>query len=108
MADLNIDLLFPPITNYLDGTVILPLIQCAELSLFLPVIERTDENDNHNGDDDGETFHKVDTGMFTEALWCVATGFGRVLYADVLVDAKCQGNNSGDTEKNLGKLSKAG
>ena len=88
MTDSNIDLLFPPIANDLDGTVFLLLIQCAELSLLLPVVEGAYEHDNRNGNDDGDTFHKVDTRAFTEARRVVATGFRGVLYADVLVDPK--------------------
>ena len=38
---LEIDLLFPSITGDLDSTAFL-LVQCAELSGFLPVVEGTD------------------------------------------------------------------
>lgn len=107
LTDLNIDLLFSSITNYLDGTIFLLLIKCAELSLLLPVIEGTNEDDDRNGDNDSDTFHEVDTRRFTEACRVVATWFGRVLRADVLIDAKGQGNYSSDTQKNLGKLRKA-
>ena len=88
LTGLNIDLLFPAITNDLDGTVFLLLIQCAELPLLLPVVEGTYEDDNGNSNDDRDTFHEVDTRGFTEARRVVATGFGGVLYADVLVDPK--------------------
>ena len=76
LTDSNIDLLFPSITNDLDGTVFLLLIQYAEWSILLSVIERTDEDDNHNGNDDRETFYEIDLRGFTEARRVVATGFG--------------------------------
>ena len=41
-TDPDIDLLFPSITDYLDSTVLLLLVECAELSLLLPVVEGTD------------------------------------------------------------------
>ena len=103
MTDSNIDLLFPPIANDLDGTVFLLLIECAELPLLLPVVEGAYEDNNRNGNDDRDTFHEVDTRGFTEARRVIATGFGGVLHADVLVDPERQGNDSSDTEDNLRK-----
>jgi len=38
----DIDLLLPSVTDYLDSTIILLLVERAELSLFLPVVEGTD------------------------------------------------------------------
>lgn len=46
VAYLDVDLLFLAISNNLDSTVLLLIVQGAELTLLLPVIERTDEYDN--------------------------------------------------------------
>ena len=54
----------------------------------MPVVEGTYEDGNGNGNNDRDTFHKVDTRAFTETRRVVATGFRGVLYADVLVDPK--------------------
>jgi hypothetical protein len=98
LTDLDIDLLFPSITNYLDGAVFLLLIECAELSLLLPVVEGTDEDDNNDGDDDGDAFHEVDTRRCTELCGVVGTGFLFVLHTDVLIDTEGQGNYCSDTQ----------
>ena len=98
LTDPDIDLLLPSITNYLDSTVFLLLVECAELSLFLPVVEGTDHDDNDDGNHNGDTFHEVDTRRIAKTRRVVGTGLGFVLRADILINAKGQGNYSGNTQ----------
>lgn len=53
-ACLDIDNLFLAIANNLDITTLFPVVQLAELALYLPVAQGTNNNDeqdsNHNND----------------------------------------------------------
>jgi hypothetical protein len=98
LTDPNIDLLLPSITNDLDGTIFLFLIECAELALFFPVVDGTDHDDNHDSNDNGDTFDKVDTRGLAETRRVVATGLEWVRYANVLIDTKRQRNDSGNAQ----------
>ena len=98
LTDLDIDLMFLSITDYLDSAVFLLHVEFVELSLLLPIVEGTDQDDNDDGDDDGGTFHEADARRIADARRVVATGLGFVFRADILINAKGQRNYSGNTE----------
>ena len=108
LTDPDIDLLFPSITYDLDSTVFLLLVECVELSLLLPVVEGTNQDNNDDGNNDGGTFHEADARRVAGTCRILATGFGFVLRADILINAKGQRNYSGNTEGNLVKMNTSG
>lgn len=56
------------LSNNLDSTVIFLFIEGSELSLFLPIIEGSNEYHNNHGDDNRDPFNKVD--LRSSAVLC--------------------------------------
>jgi hypothetical protein len=67
-AHFDVNLTFLSVSVNLEGTIFLLFVESTELTFFLPIVDRPDEDDDEDSDDDGHTFHEIDFSWCTPRL----------------------------------------
>ena len=100
----DIDDLFGTVSNALDRSVLTLLVELFELAFLLPIVHRSDHDNNENGDDNSDTFDPFDVRSLAQSVRVfgrTVTCDWRMVDTDGLVDTKGQRDDGDNGKQNL-------
>jgi hypothetical protein len=88
-------------TDNITSTIVLFLVEFLELKFLLVIVDRSNHDDQSDGDENGDTFNPFDLRFGTAFRGTSRTGVSVGFNTDRLVNTKSEGNDGGDTQDDL-------